>query len=334
VNGNLNHATRRDSPGRAIVRPGVLIGTALAVAAIATTGCGGDSSGTSATTNPDAAAITPAGLRALGVSLKQPIYWVGPRKAMHFEKSSTGDGRILVRYLPADAAIGTSTPHLTVGTYVVPNAYAAAQRAASRPGAVRIKVATSAIAFSTKAHPLNAWIAYPGSRFQIEVFDPTPGRARGLVASGKVVRIPGTPIENRPVVVSAKSLAKVATAAQRPIYWAGPQPRLTYELTKTRQGSFLLRYLAPGVALGVPAPALTVGTYPVTNALAAVKRLSLAKGASVMKLTGGGIAVISPRFPKSVYLAYPGSNYEVEVFDPSLAHARQLVSSGQITAVP
>jgi hypothetical protein len=146
--------------------------------------------------------------------------------------------------------------------------------------------------------------------------------------------MPGTPIESRPVVVSAKSLAKVATAAQRPIYWAGPQPQLTYELTKTRQGSFLLRYLAPGVALGVPAPSLTVGTYPVTNALAAVKRLSLAKGASVMKLTGGGIAVVSPRFPKSVYIAYPGSNYEVEVFDPSLAHARQLVSSGQITAVP
>ena len=65
-----------------------------------------------------------------------------------------------------------------------------------------------------------------------------------------------------------------------------------------------------------------------------MKRLILAKGASVMKLTGGGIAVINPRFPKSVYIAYPGSNYEVEVFDPSLAHARQLVSSGQITAVP
>ena len=241
VNGNLNHARHR--PGRAILRPGILIGTALAVTAIAATGCGTGSGSSTETTNPSAVAITPAGLRALGVSLQQPIYWVGPSKGTHFEKSSTGDGRILVRYLPASAEIGTSTPYLTVGTYTVPNAYAAAQRAASKPGAVRINVATSAIAFSTKAHPLNAWIAYPGSRFQIEVFDPKPGRARSLVASGKVARMPGTPIESRPVVVSAKSLAKVATAAQRPIYWAGPQPQLTYELTKTRQGSFLLRYL-------------------------------------------------------------------------------------------
>jgi hypothetical protein len=134
--------------------------------------------------------------------------------------------------------------------------------------------------------------------------------------------------------VSAKSLAKVATAAQRPIYWAGPQPNQTYELTKTSQGAFLLRYLEPGSALGVASPRLTIGTYPVPNALAAVRRLSLAKGASLIKLAGGGIAVLNPRFPKSVYLAYPGSNYEVEVFDPSLARARQLVISGRITSVP
>ena len=54
----------------------------------------------------------------------------------------------------------------------------------------------------------------------------------------------------------------------------------------------------------------------------------------MIKLPGGGIAAVNPRFPRSVYLAYPGSDYEIEVFDPSLAHARQLVTSGQIIAVP
>jgi hypothetical protein len=33
-------------------------------------------------------------------------------------------------------------------------------------------------------------------------------------------------------------------------------------------------------------------------------------------------------------VAYPRSNVEIEVFDPSIAHARQLVTSGQITSVP
>ena len=331
---NLHIASRGNRFGRVILRTGTGLGAVVALA-VAVAGCGGDGASTStAATNPDAVAATPAGLRKLGVSLRQPVYWVGPGGNLKYERTSTGNGRVLVRYLPADAEVGTATRYLTVGTYAVSDAYAAAQRAASKPGAVRIKVATSAIAFSTKAHPLNAWITYPGSRFQIEVFDPTPGRARRLVASGKVVRVPGSPMESRPVVVSAKSLAKVATAAQRPIYWAGPLPNLTYELTRTSQGAFLLRYLTPGTALGVASPHLTIGTYPVTNALAAVRRLSRAKGASLIKLTGGGIAAVNPRFPKSVYLAYPGSNYEVEVFDPSLAYARQLVTSGRITSVP
>jgi hypothetical protein len=327
------HTASRRRLGRTIVRPGVLLGTTIAMTAVAAVGCGG-SSDSSTTTNPDAVAATPAGLRALGVSKQQPIYWVGPQRNVRYERTTVGDSRVLVRYLPKGAEIGSATPYLTVGTYIVPDAYAAARRAASRAGAVPIKVATSAIAFSTKARPLNAWIAYPGSRFQIEVFDPKPGRARSLVASGKVVRVPGSPPESRPVAVSPKSLARVATAAKRPIYWAGALPGQTYELTKTSQGSFLVRYLAPGLALGAPSPQLTVGTYPVANALAAVKRLSLTKGASMMKLTGGGLAVINPRFPKSIYLAYPRSNVEIEVFDPSIGHARQLVTSGQITAVP
>jgi len=314
------HTPNRGSLGRTIVRPPHLLGATIVVAALAAAGCGGSSDSSTTATNPNAVAASRAALGALGTARSQPVYWVGPMRNMKFERTAVGDTRILVRYLPKGAAIGTATPYLTVGTYVVPNAYAAARRAASKPGAVPIKVATSAIAFSTKSHPLNAWIAYPGSRFQIEVFDPTPGRARRLVAAGKVARVPGSPPESRPVVVSPKSLAKVATAAQRPIYWAGPLPNQTYELTKTSQGAFLLRYLAPGVAVGVPSPQLTVGTYPVANALAAVKRLSLAKGASMIKLTGGGIAVINPRFPKSVYVAYPRSNVEIEVFDPSIVH--------------
>ncbi len=252
---------------------------------------------------------------------------------MTYERTTLASGRILVRYLPDGTKVGTSAPFLSVGTYTLPNAYAATQRAASKPGAVRIKVSTSAIAFSTKAHPLNVWLTYPGSRYQIEVFDPTPGKARQLVEAGDVARVPGSPRENRPVVVSPKSLTRVATAGQRPIYWAGPLPNMTYELTKTSQGGSLVRYLPPGVAIGAQTPQLTVGTYPFAKPLAAIRRLSLAKGATLIKLAGGGLAVADPHFPKSIYLAFPGSNYEIEVFDPSLARARQLVTSGQIIAV-
>ena len=315
------------------MRPRIALAAAIPVAVLALAGCGESSSSPTptVTTNASAVATTPASLGRLGASLRQPIYWVGARTNVTYERASGGTGRIFVRYLPTGTKVGTNGRYLTVGTYIAPDAYAAARRAASRQDAVPIKVSTRAIAFSTRAHPLNAWITYPGSRYQIEVFDPSPGRARMLVASGQVVRVPGSPAEGRPVEVSAKSLAKVATA-ERPIYWAGPLPDQTYELTKTSQG-YLVRYLSPEAAIGDISPHLTVGTYSVKGALAAVRRLSRLKGASAIKLTGGGLAVLDPRIPKSVFLAFPGSNYEIEVFAPALGRARELVTSGQITAV-
>ena len=276
-----------------ITRTGLAIGGAVLGAALLA-GCGSSDS----TTDSGAVSATPTTLKTLAQSLGQPIYWVGPRAHVTYERTTLASGRILVRYLPDGTKVGTSEPFLSVGTYTLPNAYAATQRAASKPGAVRIKVSTSAIAFSTKAHPLNVWLTYPGSRYQIEVFDPTPGKARQLVEAGDVARVPGSPRENRPVVVSPKSLTRVATAGQRPIYWAGPLPNMTYELTKTSQGGSLVRYLPPGVAIGAQTPQLTVGTYPFAQPLAAIRRLSLAKGATLISSPAAGLPLpilISPR---------------------------------------
>ena len=47
----------------------------------------------------------------------------------------------------------------------------------------------------------------------------------------------------------------------------------------------------------------------------------------------GGLVVFNSKRPTSVYFAYPGKNYQVEVFAPSGDTARRLVLSGQIKAV-
>ncbi len=291
-------------------------------------GCGGGSA-----KHTDATSISPAGLATLAKSLQQPIYWVGPRSGVTYERTSSGAGRILVRYLPSGTTIGSTKPYLTVATYVLPGAYAAALRAASQPDAVRLKLSSSAIAFSSKAHPLNAWITYPGSRYQVEVFDPSPGQARRLVESGRVRPVPGSPRENRPVMVSEAALASVAAAAGGELYWAGPRSTQRYELTRTTPGGYLVRYLPAGTPLGAETPLLTVGTYRVANAIAAIRRLGRASGAYLIHTPDGGFAAVNPHFPRSVYLAFPGSNAEVEVFDPSLARARALVASGKIVTV-
>ena len=47
----------------------------------------------------------------------------------------------------------------------------------------------------------------------------------------------------------------------------------------------------------------------------------------------GGIALVDQAYPKSIHVAYPGSDYQVEVFSPSPARTRQVVVSGQVAAV-
>jgi hypothetical protein len=310
------------------------------VAVLVVAGCGDSSSDhppaatTGATAGTKSIAITPEGLRQLAVRLGQPIYWVGPAPNTAYRRAVSGNGRIIVRYVPSGAEATSNAPTLTVATFRLADGYAATQLAAGEAGAVRLDAPSGAIAFSTKAHPLNAWLSYAGSRYQIEVFAPTPGLARRLVSSGRVALVPGSPRETpRPALVSPEQLASLATDAH-PIYWAGEQATGTYELTTMRQGGYMVRYLPKGSVAGDRAPQLTVGTYPMKRPLDAVKRLGRAAGASTIKLAGGGLAVLDPKFPKSVYLAFPNSSVEVEVFDPSLRHARQLVVSGAITRVP
>ncbi len=52
-----------------------------------------------------------------------------------------------------------------------------------------------------------------------------------------------------------------------------------------------------------------------------------------IKLEDGGLAVIDKSYPKSIHLAYPGSDFQVEVFHPSADQVRRLVSSGRVSTI-
>jgi hypothetical protein len=118
------------------------------------------------------------------------------------------------------------------------------------------------------------------------------------------------------------------------VYWAGKQPGFTYELTKTSQGNIFVRYLPQGVQPGDPRPNfLTVGTYPRPGAYTVLQKFSSRPRSSTRHLSGGGIAVYAKDTPNSVYVAYPGSDLQVEVFDPSAGRALEFASSGRIQPI-
>jgi hypothetical protein len=143
-------------------------------------------------------------------------------------------------------------------------------------------------------------------------------------------RIGSTP----PRLVSRGDLERFANSVNEPIYWAGPHAGFSYELSATANGRIFVRYLPDGVAAGDSrASFLAVGTYRDSHAFANLKRAARRDDTLGMPLGHDGLAISSQNAPNSVYLAYPGSNYQVEVFDPSGRNARRLALSGAITRV-
>jgi hypothetical protein len=137
-----------------------------------------------------------------------------------------------------------------------------------------------------------------------------------------------------PEATSADNLRALSVELGHPIYWAGPLPDRTYELTRTSDNRIFIRYLPKGVPVGIRQAAFTiVGTYPVDDAYKVLKGLAKKSGESEFSAPVGGFAVYSTAQPSNVYLAYPGSNVQIEVYDPSPTRARRLITSGQVTTV-
>ncbi len=136
------------------------------------------------------------------------------------------------------------------------------------------------------------------------------------------------------VAVSAQGLDDLATQVDHPVYWAGPIAGMSYELTKLKDGRIYVRYLPDGVELGDPRPLYTtVGTYPQANAYGVLRTASTGAGARAYNTTSGALVVTKAKTPTSVYFAFKGSPYLVEVFNPSARKALQLTLSGQITPI-
>jgi hypothetical protein len=142
------------------------------------------------------------------------------------------------------------------------------------------------------------------------------------------------PVRGRPHLVSAARLRALAATLAQPLYWAGGRAGTRYELTQAGGGRTYIRYLPANVAAGDPrARFLAIGTYAEPDAFAQTRAAGKRPGTVTLALAGGGIAVYAPKRPTSVYFAYPSSNVQVEVYDPSARIARRLVLARQVVPI-
>jgi len=172
---------------RRIVRIGFWVVLAVAAAlVIRSVVDGGDSSGD--TTAPEI--VTLEELRDAASSAGKPIYWAGVQTNTELELSRPDQERAYVRYLTGGAEAGAKqSEFLTVGTYGFPGAAAALKELSQKPGGVRGAAPGGAIVYFNRGRPQNVYLAYPGVDVEIEVYDPNPKRALGLVISGQIVPV-------------------------------------------------------------------------------------------------------------------------------------------------
>jgi hypothetical protein len=149
---------------------------------------------------------------------------------------------------------------------------------------------------------------------------------------------PTTPTPNTGIVTraTAQTLSGLSKALGRPVYWSGPRPSSTYELTLASNAQRVyVRYLPPGVPLGSPRPDyLSIGTYSIRGAAAALRARAKQPGGVSLKLPHGAVGFYSTARPTSVYMAFPGTNEQIEVYDPSAEVALRTAESGIVRPVP
>jgi len=135
-------------------------------------------------------------------------------------------------------------------------------------------------------------------------------------------------------IVSVEQLEDALVGKGGPVYWAGEQQGAEIELSRPEAGRTYIRYLTGDAEAGDPrADFLTVGSYVHPDPVAALRKQGRESGGVLGTAPGKAVVYFSRNQPSSVYLAYPGVDVEIEVFDPNFTKALQLVNSGQIVPV-
>ena len=164
--------------------------------------------------------------------------------------------------------------------------------------------------------------------------DDNKGDSSTAASSTTTTSSGGSSQPTKPIEATVDRLLELSSVVGHPVYWAGARPGKKYELTIDNDQNIYIRYLDPGVPIGSKdVSSLTVGTYPVQDAVAALQHEADKPGARTASAPGGGFVLTSADAPQSVYLAYPDSNYQIEVYDPDPQRALSLATSGAIVPI-
>lgn len=141
-------------------------------------------------------------------------------------------------------------------------------------------------------------------------------------------------VPGAPRIVSVDELREAVGSSEVPVYWVGPQEGAELELSEAGDAQAYVRYLTEGAEAGDPKPAfLTVGTYALPNALAALRANAKRTNVKLRQGPRGALVWVDPDSPTSVYVARPGEDFQIEVYDPTPKAALDVALSPRLRPV-
>jgi hypothetical protein len=150
-----------------------------------------DDGATTSAQPEEAVALSSSELVEKASSFDHPVYWVGPQVGTSkYELSSDPSENVYVRYLTGNAKAGSSARLLTVGTYPLPDAGEALQRAEEEAaGAQQISKLEGYEVLGSK-DTTNAYVVFDDQpELQVEIYSPKKGEAEQLATAGALKQI-------------------------------------------------------------------------------------------------------------------------------------------------
>ncbi len=131
----------------------------------------------------------------------------------------------------------------------------------------------------------------------------------------------------RPPPISQSSADRSASLPTGP----ASRGQAALELTRTSEDKIFVRYLDEDAEIADPGDDfLTVATYPLDGAFELLEQAGDREGAIVEDGPEGSLVVSNEDSPTSVYMGFPGEEYQIEIYDPDPERALNLATSGQI----
>jgi hypothetical protein len=129
------------------------------------------------------------------------------------------------------------------------------------------------------------------------------------------------------VALSEQELSDSVKKLGVTVYWAGPVNGAKYALSVPGDGQAYVRYLPNGKGIEDTAPNyVVIATYKTADAFQATQSASNSTSGVTFINPEGAAVYYNKTVPTNVYVAYPGKNYQIEIFDPIAKTALEIAS--------